>query len=87
MQAVGQALAIQLQFTAEGDLQVRMPLRIDQFDAQPGLSHLPGLAHTTVVEADELRRFGGITQGELFRVPQMLAQILHQCLEVFHLTQ
>ncbi|MND93936.1 hypothetical protein D3C80_861390 [compost metagenome] len=81
LQAFGQALAVQVVFTAEGQLQVGLPAVMDQFQGGHGLLHLPGLAHLGVVETDELRAFGVVRQRELFSSGNGVAQPIGQCLE------
>ncbi|RMU61426.1 hypothetical protein ALP29_201426 [Pseudomonas syringae pv. avii] len=43
-----------------------MPSVIDQLERRDDLLHAAGLAYLAVVEANEVRRFGVVSQGEVF---------------------
>jgi len=81
LQAFGKALQVGFLIAGQGDLQIGMATVVDQFQTDTGLLNLPGLTHLGVVETDEGRRFGVVTQGELFRLAHGIAQPVDQQLE------
>jgi len=84
LQAIGEALAVQLRRAGQGDSEVGVAAIVDQFQVEAGLLHLSGLAHLGVVEPHELGRLGRIAQVKLFLFGDGLLEPLHQCLEGIH---
>ncbi|MCY1422303.1 hypothetical protein D9M71_379800 [compost metagenome] len=79
--SLGQALLIDVGVIAEGELQLSLAPILDQLEDATGLLHLAGLAHFGMVEANELRVFGAVAQGEMFGGANLLLQAGDQALE------
>ncbi|MNZ59950.1 hypothetical protein D3C78_780070 [compost metagenome] len=81
LDSLGQALLIDVGIVAEGELQLSLAPVLDQLEGAAGLLHLTGLAHFGMVEANELRVFGAVAQGEMFGGANLLLQAGDQALE------
>ena len=84
LQAIRQALTIQLRLARQGDTQIGVAPIVDQLEVQAGLLYLAGLAYLRVVEAHELGRFIRVAELKVFLIGDRLLEPIHQSLEVVH---